>query len=138
MTRALHQLQRLRTHQRREAAVTLRQAEAERDLQRGRVDALAAGIARARDATDGGNVADLATWSAFRLQAELTGRREGARLAQRQRDADLAAGRHRRSVQDELGLANVIAARDAVAAEDARRIEGRILDEVAARTRRVA
>ncbi|MDP2308291.1 MAG: hypothetical protein Q8P18_19890 [Pseudomonadota bacterium] len=138
MTRALNQLQRLRAHQRREATVALRQAEADRDAQRARVDALVAGLSRARDALDGDDAFDLATWSAYRLQAELGGRRERARLASRQRETDLAAGRHRRAVQDELGLANVVAARDQAEAEVTRRSEGRILDEVASRLRRVA
>ncbi len=138
MTRALHQLQRLRAHQRREATVALRQAEAERDAQRARVDALAAGLSRARDVLDGNDTFDLATWSAYRLQAELTGRRERVRLASRQREADLASGRHRRTVQDELGLANVVTAREAAEAEEVRRIETRLLDEVASRPRGVA
>lgn len=116
----------------------MRQAEAERDAQRARVDALAAGLTRARGALDLTDTVDLATWSAYRLQAELTGRRERVRLASRQREADLASGRHRRAVQDELGLANVVAARDAAEAEETRRGEVRLLDEVASRPRGVA
>lgn len=113
----------------------LRQAEAERDAQRARVDALAAGVSRAREGMDADNVTDLTTWSAYRLQAELSGRRERIRLAQRQRDTDLASGRHRRAVQDELGLCNLVAAREALEADEARRVEGHWLDEVASRSR---
>lgn len=138
MPRALEQLHRLRSHQRREATLALRAAEAERERQDAKVRDLAAGVSRARLALDAGDPADLGAWSAWRLQAELAGRRERARLAQRARDVDLAAAKHRRSVQDELAIGSVLTARAEAEAEAEKRADAARMDALAARARRVA
>jgi hypothetical protein len=138
MTRTLDQLHRLRAHQRREATVALRDAEAELARQDARVEALASSMARARAATNLGDPADVATWSSWRLQAELTGRRERARLAQKARDVELAGAKHRRAVMDELALAAVRDARLEAEMEVVKRSEAVRMDAIAARGRRAA
>jgi len=136
MNRTLDQLHRLRAHQRREATVVLRTAEAELSRQDARVEALAASVSRARAATNLGDPADVATWSSWRLQAELTGRRERARLAQKARDVELASAKHRRAVMEELALAAVRDARKEAELEVMKRAEAVRMDAIAASARR--
>jgi Ca2+-dependent lipid-binding protein len=131
----LHSLHRLRQHARRESELSLRRAQEERDVQAARVDALRASVAEARDAVDPNDASELSAYHAWRLRAEMTERRESVRLAQRERDLDQTTKVHQDNVRKELSLERVIDEHAVRELEEARRVEGRAMDEIASRRR---
>ncbi len=131
----LHTLHRLRQATRRESDVVLRRAQAERDAQAQRLDSLRHQMEAARDAVDASDPAEMASWHAWRLRAEIEQRRELARLAQRERDLEAATRAHQKNVRDELSLERVIEAHEEEARLEAVRKETQALDEVGGRRR---
>jgi hypothetical protein len=136
MTAILNSLHRLRQHARRESEVSLRRAEAERDLQRQRLEGVRAEIERAREALDPSDPLALAAYHQFRLREEMLERREAARLQQKEREVASNSLVHTKNVRDELSLERVLDEQALRAAEEERRAETRELDEVGARVRR--
>ncbi len=126
-------LQRLREHTRREAQMEMARAEVERDRVQERLDALNAGVDRARAQLDPLDAEALSTYHNFRLQEALRERRETARLAQRERELETRRGHHLRSVRDELTLDALVEELNARGQEDFRRAERRQMDEIAGR-----
>jgi hypothetical protein len=131
MSNVLPTLLRLRAHSRREAELQRRDAERERDNQRARLDELHAGVARARDAVDGGDAEAIVAYQAFRLREELRDRRETARLNQRERDVDTRTTQHLRCVRDELTLGVILDLQAERRAQEDRRVDTRRMDEIA-------
>lgn len=138
MSRVLEPLLRLKSHQRRQSTLALRAAEAERDRQAERVAELRSKMAGQREQLDRTDGNELVAWSAWRLQAELANRRESMVLAQRAREAEVAAGKHRRDATDELALDAVLQARAEAELEEEKRGEARVMDEIAGRRAAVA
>lgn len=136
MANVLHSLHRLRSWSRQESEVQLRAVEAERDRQRERVEDLRESVRRAHAGTDPADVVELAAYHAFRLREELHERREVARLAQRERDVEAQTARHHRNIRDELSIQGVIEEAAVRHAEEARRVEGRWMDELGGRMRK--
>lgn len=131
----LHSLHRLRQHARRETETSLRRAQEERDVQAAKVDALRAAVAEAREGVDPNDASDLSAYHAWRLRTEMNERRESARLAQRERDLEQTTRVHQDNVRRELSLERVIDEHAQRELEDARRAEGRTMDEIASRRR---
>lgn len=130
---SLDTLLRLRARAREESQAMLRRAEDERDLQRGRLDAVRKAIADARADLDPHDALALATYHAFRLAQEPLERRETARLLQREREVEQKRAIHVGRVRDELAMANVIEAHAREEAEEEARRDARRMDEIAAR-----
>jgi flagellar biosynthesis chaperone FliJ len=133
MSRVLDPLLRLKSHQRRQSTLALRAAEAEREAQAGRVSELRTRMTEQREEIDPSDGNDLVAWSAWRLQAELSNRRESMVLAQRSREVEIAANKHRRDATDEMALDAVIRARAEAELEEEKREEARTMDEIAVR-----
>jgi hypothetical protein len=131
----LHTLHRLRQATRRESDAVLRRAQAERDAQVQRLDALRNQMETARAGVDPSDPAAMASWHAWRLRAEIEQRREIARLAQRERDLEAASRVHQKNVRDELSLERVIEAHEEEARIEAARKDTLALDEVGGRRR---
>jgi len=135
MPNVLASLHRLRAHTRQESGVVLRDAERARDQQQERLAEVANGIRIAQAGVDPEDAFGLVTYQAFRLREELRERRERARLHQKERDVALNRERYAKCVRDELSMKAVIDEKALRAEEDARRVEARNMDEVAARLR---
>ncbi len=129
----LSTLHRLRQFTRRESEVVLARAQGARDAQAAVLATLQQRLRDSRDALDPGDAAALAGWHAWRLRMEMEERREGARLAQRERDLDVALRIHQKNVRDELSLEKLIENKHEEARLEAARKETRVLDEVGAR-----
>lgn len=138
MAKTLAVLQRLRDHARKTHEVELRRAERERDRQQERVDTLRASLETARADLDANDSHALVAYHNFRLQGEMSSRREGARLAQREREVDAVGRRHGQAVRDQLAIENLIERRDVTRAAAEAHAEMAVLDEIGARGRRTA
>lgn len=131
----LDSLLRLRAHQRRQSALSLKQAQVERDRQAEQVDSLRQAMDQARRDLRHDDAVSLADYHAWRLRQELAMRREAARLQQRERDVEIQQTRHSQNVREELTMEAVIEAREVVEQEEGRREEAREMDEIASRKR---
>ena len=129
----LSTLHRLRQFTRRESELVLARAQEARDAQMAVMAALHERLRASRDAIDPDDAAALAGWHAWRLRMEMEQRREGARLAQRERDLDVALRVHQKNVRDELSLEKLIESKHEEARLEAARKDTRVLDEVGAR-----
>lgn len=138
VSRTLHTIQRVREHSRRESHTRLRRAEALRDEQQARADAVGRELEVAAAARDPGDLTAITSWCAFRLRMELVARREEARLAQRERDLAAARNVHEGRVREELAVQGAVEAAAERHREAERHAEVRALDEIGARTRRSA
>lgn len=136
MANTLETLLRLREAARKETLAALRKAEAEREAQVGRLADVRMSIVLARGALDPTDATDLTHYHGFRLRQEMAERREGARLAQKDRELEARRNAHILRVRDELSLADLIEARERVAINEANRAEQADLDEIAGRGNR--
>jgi hypothetical protein len=138
MSPSLQTLHRLREHARKDSESKLRRAEALREEQQARLDAVQEAVVQARANRDPADALSLANYHAFVLLQRVAERRETAKLQQRDREAEAARTVHRSRVRDELAIQNAIEAANDREMVEERRDETRTLDEVGARMRRVA
>jgi len=131
----LDSLLRLRTWQRQQSALQLKQAQEERDRQAGQVSSLKQAMEQAQRDMRPDDVFEVNDYHAWRLRQELNMRRETARLQQRERDVEIQQGRHVQNVREELSLDAVLEAKALTEMEEERRAEAREMDEIASRKR---
>jgi flagellar biosynthesis chaperone FliJ len=129
----LSTLHRLRQFARQESDLVVARARTARDEQAAVLEGLRRRLRESRDAIDPADAGALAGWHAWRLRVEMEERREGARLAQRERDLDMALRTHQKNVRDELSLEKLIEIKHEEARVEAVRAETRVLDEVGSR-----
>lgn len=130
----LKSLLKLRTYQRQQSAVQLKQAEVERDRQAARVQSLEDEVTRAQESLPSHDATFLNDYHTWRLRQELALRRETARLQQRERDVDIQHDRHGKNVRDELAIQNVKTAHEQALSEESRKRESAWMDEIASRS----
>jgi hypothetical protein len=130
----LDSLLRLRTYQRQQSALQLKQAEVERERQALRVSSLEEEIVTAQEQLPCNDLVAITDYHAWRLRQEITLRRETARLAQKERDVEIQQDRHGKNVRDELSIQNVTAAHQQLKLEEERHKEAHWMDEIAARS----
>jgi hypothetical protein len=116
-------LLRLRRYAREESASALRRAEQDAAAQAARVEAIRAGLRRARETVDPTDADALGNYLAWRLRQELAERREVLRLQQRTRDVETARARHAVQTREELSMAALVDAEAAIAAESSEHAE---------------
>jgi flagellar export protein FliJ len=131
----LDSLLRLRTWQRQQSALQLKQVQEERDRQAGQVSALKQAMEQAQREMRPDDVFEVNDYHTWRLRQELNMRRESARLQQRERDVEIQQGRHVQNVREELSLDAVLEAKEQTEMEEERRAEARQMDEIASRKR---
>lgn len=138
MSRALDVLQRIRDHARKAAEAELRRAEGERDRQRARVELVAGAIREAREGLGDQDLLGLDAYHGFRLQAEMSARREDLRLQQREREVGVRSNRHVATVREQLAVEGLLERRAEEEAREGNRKEAAHMDELGARMRRFA
>ena len=131
-------LHRLRQYARQESELQVRKAQEERDAQLARIEELRAEVQRAREDVDPDDAGALAAYQAWRLRAEMSERRESARLAQRERDLEQHTRTHADNVRKELTMETFLELQAERALEDARRVDARNMDEIAGNRRDLA